>query len=136
MSLSDSQLNYFRYAKCVPIYLSLTEGLGFTLNGISYPNGSTVLRTAIGEGDAALLCTTDSVDCCISSIGRAGEFYFPNGTQVPIAADVTIHSYYRNRGDGFIRLNRRSNVVVTGEFRCEIPDASRTLVNLFISIGV
>ena len=109
-------------------------GLGFVLNGVSYPNGSTVLRTDIGEGAAALRCTTDRADCC--SIIRAGEFYFPNGTMVPVlGADPSIRTYYRSRGYGFIRLNRRDNAMETGQFHCEIPDASGTLVNLFISIG-
>ena len=94
-----------------------------------------MLRTDIGEGEDALLCTTDRADCC--SVVRAGEFYFPNGTQVPVAADVIIRSYYRNRGDGFIRLNHRPNSgVATGRFRCEIPDADEALVILFVNIGV
>ena len=108
-------------------------GLGFVLNGMSYPNGSTVLRTDIGEGAAALQCTTDRADCCRTI--RAGEFYFPNGTMVPIlGADPSIHKYYRSRDNGFIRLNR-INGMETGQFRCEIPDASGILVNLFINIG-
>ena len=114
---------------------SFEAALGFVLNGVTYPNGSTVLRTDIGEGDAALWCTTDRDGCCIPP-GRAGEFYFPNGTQVPIrGVDPSIHTYYRNRGFGFIRLNRRSVAMETGQFRCEIPDASGTSVNLYINIG-
>ena len=83
-------------------------GLGFVLNGVSYPNGSTVLRTDIGEGAAALQCTTDRAGCCRTE--RAGEFYFPNGTMVPVlGADPSIHTYYRSRDSGFIRLNRINN---------------------------
>ena len=120
-------------------YVNSFTGLGFSLNGVTYFNGSTVLRTDIGEGDAALLCTTDRVGCCRASgnVAAAGQFYFPNDTQVSIAADSTFRSYYRNRGARLIRLNRRPNGdVVTGEFRCEIPDASGTLVNFFVNIGV
>ena len=97
-----------------------------------------MLRTDIGEGEAALQCTTDRVDCCRGSdgIAAAGQFYFPNGTQVPILGNDLSRTYYRNRGPGFIRLNRRSNGVIIGQFRCEIPDASGTIVNLFINIGV
>ena len=32
-----------------------------------------------------------------------------NGTQVPLASDTTIRSYYRNRGVGYICLNHRPN---------------------------
>ena len=44
--------------------LSFESALGFVLNGVNYSNGSTVLRTDIGVGDAALQCTTDSTTCC------------------------------------------------------------------------
>ena len=93
-----------------------------------------MLRTDIGEGDAGVQCTTDRVGCCIGA-GRAGDFYFPNGDTVPVSGNDLARTYYRNRGSGFIRLNRRSNGVITGLFRCEIPAASGTLVDLFINIG-
>ena len=101
-----------------------------------------MLRTDIGEGDAALQCTTDRAGCCTGA-GRAGEFYFPNGDQVPILGDDPItqsqRTYYRTRGTGFIRLSRRSVHSVameTGQFRCVILDANGTTVNLFIDIGM
>ena len=106
---------------------------------MSYSNGSTVLRTDIGEGAAALQCTTDSTTCCTNKNGeiRAGEFYFANGTLVPIESVDTTSPYYRTRSSMLISLNRRSNIPTqpTGQFRCEIPDASGTTVNLFINIG-
>ena len=98
-------------------------------------NGSTVLRTDIGEGDVALQCTTDRVGCCTGA-GRAGEFYFPDCSVVQVVGNDLSRTYYRDRGDGFIRLNRRSNGTQTGLFCCEIPDASGMLVNLFINVGM
>ena len=113
-------------------------GLGFYLYGVSYPNGSTVLWTDIGEEAAALQCTTDSTTCCTNAQGetRAGQFYFPDGTQVPVQGNSS-SPYYRFRHSMYISLNRRSHIATqpTGEFRCEIPDASGTTVNLFINIG-
>ena len=110
-------------------------GLGFVLNGVTYPNGFTVSRTDIGEGAAAPRCTTDRADCC-TSLGRAGEFYFPDGTWVPrLGPDPSIRTYYKSRDYGFIRLYRRDNAMETGQFHCEIPDASGITVNLFINIG-
>ena len=116
---------------------SFEAALGFVLNEVTYTNGSTVLRTDIGEGDAGLQCTTDRVDCCTRADGTAaGHFYFPNSIQVPILGDdPSIRTYYRNRGTRFIRLNRRPGATQLGQFRCEIPDASGTPVNLFINIG-
>ena len=96
-----------------------------------------MLRTDIGEGAAALQCTTDRAGCCRGSDGeRAGELYFPDGSQVPILGpDRSIRTYYRSRGSRFVSLNRINNGMKTGEFRCEIPDASGTTVTLFINIG-
>ena len=65
---------------------------------------------------------------------RAGQFYFPNGSVVPIQGLVT-DGYYRNRDSQLIRLNRQPTGAITGQFRCEIPDASGTNVTLFINIG-
>ena len=120
------------------LFIIRGPGLAFVLNDISCSNGSSVLRTDIGEGDAALQCTTDRAGCCNGTefnttiTGRAGEFYFPDGTQVPISGNDLTRTYYRNRFFGGIRLNRRPKGTVTGQFHCEIPDASGTLVNLFI----
>ena len=95
--------------------------------------------TDIGEGADALQCTTDKVTCCTNQNGetRAGQFYFPDGTKVPVVGNAT-SPYYRQRHSMSISLNRRSNIVAqpTGEFRCEIPDASGTTLSLFINIGI
>ena len=118
------------------LYYKHTAGtLGFYLRGTAYPSGSTVLRTDIGEGEDALQCTTDNTTCCTGA-GRAGEFYFPDGTVVPISGDDLTRTYYRDRRSQLIRLNRRSTSVLTGQFWCEIPNASGTVVNLFINIGM
>ena len=98
-------------------------------------------REDIGEGETGLHCITDRHDCCNNGYyngyykSRIGEFYFPNGSLVPISNCDLSRTYYRDRGDRFVRLNRRPNVTITGQFRCEIPDANGTLVNLFIYIG-
>ena len=97
-----------------------------------------MLRTDIGEGDDALQCTTDSTTCCRNGIGgeiRAGQFYMPDGSQVPLMG-VTTAGYYRFRGSQSILLSRRSFGTTTGQFRCNIaraggpPDA-----DLYINIG-
>ena len=115
----------------------LAGTLGFYLNGTAYPNGSTVLRTDIGEGDDALQCTTNSTTCCTNSNGeiRAGEFYFPSGAIVPHMGLIT-NGYYRLRGSQHIRLHRQPSGTITGWFRCNIPQASGPPdANLYINIG-
>ena len=105
---------------------------------MAYTNGSTVLRTDIGEGDTGLQCTTDSTTCCSNTPPemRAGEFELPDGGGlVPIRVSSDAHGYYRDRGSRFIRLNRLPNGITTGQFGCVIPDASGTDVSLFINVG-
>ena len=94
------------------------------------------MRTDIGEGDAALLCTTERVGCCRNE--SAGQFYFPGGTRVPIVGvdpGVYAYRYYTSRDDGFIGLNRRPSGAATGEFLCEIPDVYGTTAILVINSG-
>ena len=66
---------------------------------------------------------------------RAGEFYFPGGAMVKTFGVVT-NGYYRNRQSQHIRLNRQEpDGTITGEFRCNIPDAMGMNVDLFINIS-
>ena len=115
--------------------------IGFYLNGKAYSNGSTVLRTDIGEGADALQCTTDSITCCsnVTDEISAGEFYFQDGSVVPTMDYIPQSDYYRTRGSGYILLNHRAhvhgNTTNTEQFRCSIPNASGIIVNLYINIG-
>lgn len=88
----------------------------------------------VGEGeDGALICKTDKMDCCGTNPNRFGQFYYPHGDQVPIKS--VGHSVYRNRGDQVIRLNRRDGATPpTGKYRCEIPDASGEIQNIYITL--
>ena len=68
---------------------------------------------------------------------RGGELYFPDDEGlVPIMVASLSQGYYRNRGSQFIRLNRWANGTTTGQFRCEIPDATGEIAMLFINIGM
>ena len=119
--------------------LSTAEALSFYLNGVVYPNGSTVLRTDIGEGDSALQCTTDSTTCCTNTPPemRGGEYYYPGGDGggVVLSQGGATNGYYRDRQSRHIRLHRQNTGNITGQFRCEIPSASGITVTLLINIG-
>ena len=119
------------------VFLSLSAGyLGFYLNGVAYPDGSTVLRTDIGEGADALQCTTDSTTCCTNNPPemRAGNFYTPNG-YIVLTVGTTTNGYYRSRGSRHILLNRRSTGTITGWFWCNIPQANGPPADLYINVG-
>ena len=105
----------------------------FELKGNRYDNNSAINILAIGEGDNALLCKTNKQDCCGTVPNRFGEFYYPNGVQVPIRGAE--QGFYRNRGDQLIRLNRRdSTSSPTGKYFCEIPDANGVTQKIIIDI--
>ena len=92
----------------------------------------------IGENDTALLCMTDSTECCSSAqvpgMGILGDWYYPNETGVPNSGDGW--DFYRSRGPSVVHLNRRRGGV-TGIYSCEIPiSVTPSVVYQNIYIGV
>ena len=110
-----------------------------SLNGVAIPNDGYVLVSGIGEDIGGLLCHTDRSGCCRNSDGHAqGHWYFPDppGDQVLIRGERTTGDYfYRNRDARIVRLNRVGTPSERGRFRCEIPNASGDMVNLYVNIG-
>ena len=114
-------------------------GIQLTVNGVAYANNSIVTRTDIGNGSAALLCTTTYSPCC-SSANPETQWFFPNGSQVQNLHDLP---YYRTRnnpefaertGPRSVQLNRNPQGTTTGIFRCDIPDANGVLQSIFVGI--
>lgn len=115
--------------------INLLLDVYFELNGQVYYNNSAISIEDVGEGRNALLCKTDKEDCCRVQPNRYGEFYYPNGTQVPIRTQQ--HGFYRQRGEQQILLNRRDGIVSpTGKYRCKIPEASGAFVNIYITLTI
>lgn len=102
-------------------------------------NGSQVSLQMIGEGDNALVAKTPYTNCCVPPF-RMGEWYFPNGTRIGPPRDG--QSFFRNRGNMVVRLNRRvtdvddSIVYPTGWYRCELPDGCGDLTSIYIELGM
>ena len=112
---------------------------GMSLNGQPITNNSNVVLQSIGEGDSgALLCTTDRTACCTGALGRAGDWFYPDGRMVPRMdpAPDPPEPYYRNRGTSLIRLNRRPNQglseMYTGMYCCQIPDQNNMMQTLCV----
>lgn len=115
------------------VILTTLGDVYFTLKGVTYPDNSELALSDIGEGANALSCKTSLVDCCKTQPNRFGQFYYPNGTQVPV--NSIGHGFFRDRGDQEIRLNRRDQTASpTGRFRCEIPDANRVMQSLHVTL--
>ena len=90
----------------------------------------------ITTGDGRLFCLTNTASCCRASdtpggVGGVGVWYFPDGTEVPRSSS----GFNRDRGTSFVALSRGSSSnVVTGLFRCEIPDVNGEIVTLIVGI--
>ena len=111
---------------------AIISAIHFELNGMTLLNNSVIDLQSVGTNEKALFCVTDLPTCCGSPF-RAGQFYFPNNQPVPnMAANL---GFWRGRGARFIRLNRREDTTSPpGSYRCEIPDASGALQNIYITL--
>ena len=117
----------------------------FMMRGVSYANGSTITLSEIGERENALVCTTTQLNCCGYGVygqyelaNRRGEFYYPDGTRVPIRSNAGSDGLYRGRAYQMIKLHRFSSVTATpptGWYRCDIPNENGVSHNIYINIG-
>ena len=85
--------------------------------------------------DNSLLCVTPvNTTCCSSDENEGvplGNWYFPNGTEVPI--NDTEWLFYTTRGPGVVQLYRRTGGV-SGIYRCVIPDQSGVNQTLYVGL--
>ena len=82
---------------------------GQTLANHSYVDLSLV-------GDDSVQCITDLHSCCSSAQGaHRGDWYFPNGTRLPLSGDI-----YESRGVQRVHLHRKNQYNVPGIYRCNI----------------
>ena len=71
-------------------------------------------------------------------MSRLGEWYFPNGTQVPGMQGLATSFYRTRRDDGTVTLSRLNtdDTMPSGLFCCQVPDAKdATLYRLCVDIG-
>ena len=108
------------------------------LNGISYVNNSVLNLLDIGEGGSALICQTDSTQCCRGTDNPnggtpLGNWFLPNSSQVrnsDVGGDINM-----DRGASVVRLNRRNSVTSpTGVYRCEVVDARGNTQDILVEL--
>ena len=109
------------------------------LRGVHITNNSNINIRDIDQSsdstNGALQCITDNLLCC-QIPSRRGEWYQPNGALVQGGTSTT--AFYRTRGaNGEVFLNRPSGVESpTGQFCCEVPDATNTIQTPCVNIGM
>jgi hypothetical protein len=117
----------------------VVSGVFLSLKGQFIANYGYVDVNDIGEGDDALLCHTNKTDCCRKPPNRAGEWYYPEGYRVGVqgVGFAYYEEFYRDRGNGVVRLNRRQDIIGRlGVFRCEIPDANNNIQDVHVNVGM
>ena len=116
-----------------------STGLYFTLNGVVYLPGDTVLITNIGlstlvddtsDAGSSLVCITTNVNtnCCRGTDGgNVGEWYFPSGTIVPRNRASPNGDFTRSGFTHQVRLNRRNAMTPLGSYTCVVPDMNTAM---------
>lgn len=131
MKVNSLDMKQYFFSVVVIFVVALLD-LQLMLNGQIYLNNSYISLEEINEDDRGLFCVTSYPNCCAGA-SRAGEFYYPNGNKVPILNRQD--GFYRDRGDGYIRLNRLSGVLSpVGTFQCEIPNSAGVLLNISFTL--
>ena len=116
-----------------------SSGVYLALRGLRITNNSNINIKSTGlssdNPNGALQCITDNDRCCRQD-PRLGEWYQPDGALVQGTTSTT--AFYRTRGaNGEVSLNRPSGVESpTGQFCCEVPDATSTNQTLCVNIGM
>ena len=96
-------------------------------------NNSIVLLSDIGEGSAALNCTTQNTTCCTNS----GAWLAPDGSFIGggNTGNTGNTGVYRTRGLGSLSLNRRNSAMgPTGVYTCKIWDRGTILRTLYVGV--
>ena len=105
------------------------------LKGVRHDNNSVIPLGELGSNGDALLAFTGNQNCCRTQ--RIGEFYYPDGSLVPI--NNAGQALYRNRDSGLIRLHSQNpgmiEAVPRGRYHCELPDDCGKMVSLYVTLG-
>ena len=106
----------------------------FEHDGHFLSNNSYIYSRDISDGDRALNCVTESINCCNNS--TVGGWRDESGRPVYPGADGTT-CLYVTREDGNISLHRKRgcNDHTPGLWRCDIPDYSGEMQSLYIYIS-
>ena len=87
----------------------------------------------IGEGETALLCSTDREDCCTDEPSIAGKWFLPNGTKVSSTTDTqSLHITFGNQTVGLNVTN--SPELPIGIYHCEMMDRENITHYLYAGI--
>ena len=90
-----------------------------SFQGQTLANHSYVDLSRVGDpsGSDSVQCVTDLSTCCSGPEGpHRGDWYFPNGTRLPLSGDISEH-----RGVRRVELRHTNSITDGGIYRCDIP---------------
>ena len=94
-----------------------------TYMGYTVPNHGYVDLSLVGNdgsGSDGVACHTDLSTCCTGGQGfNRGDWYFPDGTRLPLSGDGDIFEHRRAQRVAIRRRNNANSPV--GIYRCDIP---------------
>ena len=98
-------------------------------------NNSYIHYSNISDGDGALHCESDSVNCCNDS--DVANWRDEKGRTVHQGVDEATCLYVTRR-QGNVSLNRKDNCIpdTSGLWRCDIPDSSEVIQSHYIYISI
>ena len=109
----------------VCVYTLLAQTYPYvSFKGQTLANHSYVELSHVGDdasGNDSVQCITDLATCCSGAQGHhRGDWYFPNGTQLPLSGGGDI---YEGRGAQSVNISRRNSNTggLSGIYRCDIP---------------
>ena len=94
--------------------------MGQNLPDHSYVDLSTV--GSASDNSDSVVCHTDLETCCSGAQGiHRGDWYFPDGTRVPIPIPHEVLDISESRGAQSVVIHHTSATRPTGIYRCDIP---------------
>ena len=119
----------------VSTVLANNQSLPHFKSGVDILKNNTYIPFAyIFDGEKALKCVTDSVNCC--NVSDVGNWIDARGRVVHQGEDEAT-CLYVTRGQEVVSLNRKSNCTpdTSGLWRCDIPDSREVMQSLYIYIS-
>ena len=106
-------------------------------NATILPNHSYVDFNLVGNTtDESVKCRTNLTMC--TNVSFCGDWYFPNGTRLPVdAGDSDVHVYEVHKKK-YVLLRRQKSPVVSGIYRCDIESnvVNNTTINGTLYAGL
>ena len=132
---------------CMLLYLCNIAAVRFELGNGTGPlqilnNNSVVDILSIGDAETGgnpLVCATQFTPCCAEYFSRAGNWYYPNRTEVPVmGAGYSFYRIRRDSGNGVLGgalMNRRFGAMgPTGIYSCILLDLNGVNQTLYIGL--